>query len=283
MNQPTPRVRVLDATVADRRAPGRGLLLAWLAGLALAAAGCDGSEAATTASGGGGSSTEGGAQGGGGQGGSTTGGNGGAAGNTTTTSNGGGGAGGAGGGASFAPVCVKSCQTSADCEQGGPAFSAEHYECTGGKCKYLGCTSDTECEATFGAQYDACGAASGLAAVPLCVKSCQTSADCDTGAPAFSADNYECAGGKCKFLGCTSDAECEGTFGAQYDVCSADTGLGPLPQCVKSCQTSADCDTGAPAFSADNYECAGGKCKSFGCLSDAECEGTFGAQYDVCL
>ncbi len=292
MTKPTLRVQVLDSTVADWRAPVRCLLLAWVTGLALATGGC-GSDPATSASGGGTSSTggaqggHGGTQGGGGHGGSMTGGTGGGGG-TTTTSSGGGGAGGTGGAGGSGdvpptPICVESCQTSDDCIHAGQVYSADNYECAGGKCKYLGCKTDDECFNTFGAMAGVCLAGSGSAAIPLCVKGCQTSDDCIQAGQVFSADNYECAGGKCKWLGCNSDDECFNTFGAVSGVCLAGGGSGTTPSCVESCQTSDDCIHAGQVFSADNYECAGGKCKWLGCDSDDECLNTFGAVSDVCL
>ncbi|MBZ0233386.1 MAG: hypothetical protein K8M05_13745 [Deltaproteobacteria bacterium] len=58
----------------------------------------------------------------------------------------------------------------------------------------------------------------------------------------------------------------------------------PLPVCVPSCSTAADCGTG-PAGSiidANNYACDGGVCRWLGCLSTAECVATYGTQAWTC-
>mgnify|MGYP003384245702 CR=1 FL=1 len=75
----------------------------------------------------------------------------------------------------------------------------------------------------------------------------------------------------------------EGDSIAVSGVCLAGGGSGTTPSCVESCQTSDDCIHAGQVFSADNYECAGGKCKWLGCDSDDECLNTFGAVSDVCL
>ncbi len=305
MNQPTPRVLWLAATVTDRRAAGRNgvppvavartLLLAWVTGLAIAAAGC-GSEPATSASGGaqggqggahgghgGAQGGHGGVPGGGGQGGSTTGGSGGTGG-TTTTSSGGGGAGGEGGGGVVAtPTCVEACQVAGDCAQAGQVYTGDHWECTGGKCKYLGCKTDQECLNTFGGVSDVCATDSGSAPYPLCVQSCQVADDCAQAGQVYTGEHWECAGGKCKYLGCKTDLECSNTFGGVSDVCATDSGSAPTPLCVKSCQVNADCAKAGQAFSEDNWECTGGRCKYLGCKTDLECSNTFGGVASVCL
>jgi len=54
-------------------------------------------------------------------------------------------------GALSVAVCAKSCQTAADCSQGGTgsAFDGDNYTCTSGGCEYTGCNSDGECAASF--------------------------------------------------------------------------------------------------------------------------------------
>lgn len=39
------------------------------------------------------------------------------------------------------------------------------------------------------------------------------------GEPAFDADNYECSGGVCRYLGCNADGECAATFSDARYVC----------------------------------------------------------------
>jgi hypothetical protein len=58
----------------------------------------------------------------------------------------------------------------------------------------------------------------------------------------------------------------------------------PLPVCVPSCTTAADCASG-PAGSiidANNYACDGGTCRWLGCLATAECVATYGTQAWTC-
>ena len=58
----------------------------------------------------------------------------------------------------------------------------------------------------------------------------------------------------------------------------------PLPVCVPSCSTAADCATG-PAGSiidANNYACDAGVCRWLGCLSTAECIATYNSQAWTC-
>lgn len=58
----------------------------------------------------------------------------------------------------------------------------------------------------------------------------------------------------------------------------------PLPVCVQSCGTAADCATGTAGsfLDADNYTCDGGVCTWRGCLSTAECVTTYGTQAWTC-
>jgi hypothetical protein len=39
--------------------------------------------------------------------------------------------------------------TAADCRTTSAAFDADHYECRGDACHYVGCNSDTECASSF--------------------------------------------------------------------------------------------------------------------------------------
>lgn len=50
-----------------------------------------------------------------------------------------------------APACYTACQTAADCPpaNAGPAFDVDNYSCSEGFCKYDGCNSDGECDASF--------------------------------------------------------------------------------------------------------------------------------------
>ncbi|TNE84084.1 MAG: hypothetical protein EP330_30675 [Deltaproteobacteria bacterium] len=107
-------------------------------------------------------------------------------------------------------LCQLSCSVAADCDiGGGAAFDADNYTCTGGVCRWTGCTSTTECQTTYGNDY-VCGGGS----VPTCVKGCTTPADCDLGSTAYDADNYACESGACVYTGCVGNTECEGLYGS---------------------------------------------------------------------
>ncbi|MFO0590090.1 MAG: hypothetical protein U0441_21290 [Polyangiaceae bacterium] len=264
------------------------VLSAWVIGGALAA-GCGSDPGSSGKGGGGGTTSQGGTTTTTSSGGTTTTGGGGA---TTTTTGGGGATGGTGGvggsggtggsgGAPHIPVCVESCQTAADCVHAGEVFSADNYECVGGKCNYLGCLTDKECLDTYGTGTIVC-VSGNPGTVPACVEACQTSADCAQAGQVYSAAHWDCAAGRCKYLGCNTDQECMNTFGTGTIVCLSDSGVG-IPVCVEPCQTSADCVHAGEVFSADNYECAAGRCKYTGCNTDKECSDTFGATTDVCL
>lgn len=123
------------------------------------------------------------------------------------------------------------------------------------------------------------GADAGPGAPPAryCVFGCSVAADCDTGSPAYDANNYRCVDGRyCEYTGCVDDAECQGTLGTGYGC--RDLG-GGLRTCVQLCGAAAECGTGTPAYDSDNYGCESGACVYRGCNDDAECEGTLGAAY----
>jgi hypothetical protein len=102
-------------------------------------------------------------------------------------------------------TCVLACAAPADCDiGGGEPFTAENYECSDGGCRYLGCTSDTECT---GLGNYVCRDLGG--GTPHCTYACSAPADCDLGSGApYTAENYECDSGACRYIGCTS-GECE--------------------------------------------------------------------------
>jgi hypothetical protein len=49
-----------------------------------------------------------------------------------------------------------------------------------------------------------------------------------------------------------------------------------LAFCVERCVAPSDCATSAASVDADNWACEDGACRYLGCLSDAECDATFG-------
>jgi hypothetical protein len=112
---------------------------------------------------------------------------------------------------SAGPQCLIQCASWTDCglpsDPDGGAYAASNYLCTNGACQYQGCQKDAECQATFagfGLPY--------VCADGECVRACETEIDCATDEGAFSAQNYTCEEKGCRWLGCTSDAECSVTF-----------------------------------------------------------------------
>ena len=202
----------------------------------------------------------------------------GAGGSTASNGQGGGGAGGiTGGGPSGAggvgsggspaviPVCQPGCDTVADCDLGSAPFDSDNYECTdAGYCKYTGCNTTSECEATFGSGYGCVE----LAGLPTCQKLCSSAAECDLGTPPYDGDNYTCnADGACEYTGCNSDAECASL--GPY-VCEP-TSYG-APTCQVACTVASDCATASAPYDDDNYICSpNGVCEYTGCNSDDEC------------
>jgi hypothetical protein len=107
--------------------------------------------------------------------------------------------------------------------------------------------------------------------LPTCWPTCSTAADCAVGTSTlFDADNYDCDGGKCRWTGCNSTAECQNAFMNPDYACGAVTGV-PFPNCWPTCATAADCAITGPLYDADNYDCDAGKCRWTGCNSTSEC------------
>ena len=125
------------------------------------------------------------------------------------------------------------------------------------------------------------GTGGGGPTVDYCVKACQTAADCASDAGAFDTDNYACDAGACRYLGCSTAAECATSFNNSDYVCGNDP-ASPVQYCVKKCQAAADCASDAGAFDTDNYTCEGGACRYLGCSADAECATSFNSAEYVC-
>ena len=105
----------------------------------------------------------------------------------------------------------------ADCGTDHAANDADNYACEGGLCRWTGCTGDAECAETFGASYT-CGAPSGE--LSYCVPRCQQAEDCALDDGTYSADNYVCDDGACRWLGCHSSGECLFTYQSSKWVCA---------------------------------------------------------------
>jgi len=181
--------------------------------------------------------------------------------------------------ATLVPICYASCRTAADCDEGLPSRRAANFDCAEGACRYRGCLGDDDCPAG-----GAFLCRPGPASVPECERVCFDPAECVTGGgtPVADTDNFSCATGACRWLGCLSDAECQSTYSAEW-VCRPDALsvlgiLSEVPICVRGCATPADCAvaSGGP-FDADNFECDGAVCRYTGCNGDAECATLSGA------
>jgi len=123
-------------------------------------------------------------------------------------------------------TCVERCATSADCGSGAGAFDGDNYRCESSRCVYTGCNSDTECASTFSDTRYVCRSVippdTGLPipeAAMNCVLRCSVASDCSTPSAAFDADNYECRGDACHYIGCNADAECATSFMDARYIC----------------------------------------------------------------
>jgi hypothetical protein len=116
------------------------------------------------------------------------------------------------------PICTLGCAATSDCVTASAAFDADNYTCTMGACRYQGCNTDDECRSTYADARYVCRMVDAVPILPLptgarnCVLGCTTSADCTTPSAAFDADNYECRGGACIYVGCRSPDECRTSF-----------------------------------------------------------------------
>ncbi|MCO4746007.1 MAG: hypothetical protein KC912_14525 [Proteobacteria bacterium] len=168
--------------------------------------------------------------------------------------------------------CYEGCVTASDCATSSAAYDADNYECTAtGACKYTGCNSTSECQASLTADY-VCLDRGGVSS---CIPGCNTASDCGFASAGvlYDSDHYACRGGGCDWTGCQSTADCTATLGAGY----ACTDLNGLPTCLETCTTPSDCGTTSLAFDADNYACTAGTCRYEGCNTDTECVDALGS------
>jgi len=236
------------------------LLTLGLGFVATASLGCDGSDDRNSPNlnlGSGASSGTGASGTGGGSGGTGTGANGGS-GNDGGTGNSG------TGGAASGETCQQTCSAVTDCfdeDEGDPdPFNSDNWSCDT-VCVYEGCNSDAEC-GLFG---QVCR---GQGGIDVCVDPCATADDCASVGSTVDADNWECQGGGCLYLGCSSDAEC---FDDTADPNSTCRDTGGTPFCDFPCASVADCATAnSPAFDEDNWSC-NGFCEYTGCNDNTEC------------
>lgn len=110
--------------------------------------------------------------------------------------------------------------------------------------------------------------------MPNCYHVCFTPSDCALGNSLHDADNYQCQGNRCRWLGCNNTTECVDTFMDNRYVCDT---LPPstFPACYRSCNVPADCSLGNALHDADNYRCTSNLCEWLGCNNTTECVDTF--------
>lgn len=114
------------------------------------------------------------------------------------------------------PTCWPTCDVAADCAAASPILDADNYACDGGKCRWTGCNSTTECTDAYQTPDWRCEERGGTG-FPTCWPTCTTASDCASASPPFDADNYACDDGVCVYTGCNSTTECT-SIGPDY-VC----------------------------------------------------------------
>ena len=174
--------------------------------------------------------------------------------------------------------CQYACTKAADCIRGSStAISDEdNYKCENGRCVYLGCLSDAECDEVYGAVTEANGQVyrcnkNGAYGYPECTPICSSVEDCNlygygSTQYAYDLDNYKCESGFCVYTGCLSDAECAAsTYSDLYKCLPQEYPGKTLKICTVGCQTAADCPNSGL------YECRDSVCVMKSCESDEWC------------
>lgn len=167
------------------------------------------------------------------------------------------------------PTCMFTCVSPDDCAQPSPLYTPDHYACNDGTCAWLGCADDSECQAAYQNPAYRCGEVDGVA-VPTCYPACDDVGQCVLATPIYDADNWECSAGRCAWLGCTDDAECQATYQNPSYAC-VEIG-GPTPTCLATCDVADDCIQPSPLYDGENWTCDAGVCRWIGCLDDGECQ-----------
>lgn len=174
--------------------------------------------------------------------------------------------------------CQYACTTASDCVTVGTnaVYDEDNFKCENGRCIYLGCLSDAECDEVYGAVTEATGRVyrcnkNGAYGYPECTPTCSNAADCNLYGEgstqyAYDLDNNKCENGYCVFTGCLSDAECEATTYSDLYKCLPQEYSGKtLKICTVACQSDGDCsDSGL-------YECKNSQCVAKSCESDEWC------------
>ena len=166
-----------------------------------------------------------------------------------------------------APSCKRSCVNPEDCAGRLESRNADNWMCADDVCVFLGCRTDDECVADWGAGMRCESRISG--GVPDCLSPCATAAECDHRTdPRF----YECRDSLCHFMGCASDAQCESIYPGS--VC--DETASP-PHCAPKCENSSECSRpsgrGGPILVMDyeQGECVDSVCVYPNCSDSEEC------------
>ena len=179
--------------------------------------------------------------------------------------------------------CQYACETDSDCVPAGSnaITDADNYNCDNGRCVYLGCLSDAECDEIYEAVTAATGRVyrcnkNGAYGYPECTPVCSEDADCDLYGQgsstqyAYDFDNYKCESGLCVYTGCLSDAECETTtYSSDYKCLPQEYDGKTLKICTISCSTAADCSNSV--YPEKFYECRNSQCVAKSCENDEWC------------
>ena len=181
------------------------------------------------------------------------------------------------------PTCNLVCTTAQDCG-GGPAGleDASHFQCSAGRCQWQGCKSNAECTTAYNNNNNVICAKEGNAPVATCIPTCTAAADCAGQTASDDASHYACTAGRCQWLGCKSNAECNTAFQSDKLVCVKE-GAAPVPGCVIACNAPADCAGPAGgAVEASRFTCTNHRCAWLGCESTEECKKLYHNQQMVC-
>lgn len=192
------------------------------------------------------------------------------------------------------------CSKASDCCQQDSTITCGIYgnkhACVGGKCQRVGCQTTSECVtyAQLIKQADAADYTCHTALCPgtedycaLAVKSCSKASDCCTSTGKSPCgvypNHYGCDGGKCKYVGCTSNSECV-TYAQLMGVPDANTWTCKTYPCLntgyctvpgKSCTTPSDCcvpNSAIPCGTYGNrYRCESGECVIDSCKDKQDC------------
>jgi hypothetical protein len=206
--------------------------------------------------------------------GSTGGGGAGQGGNASTGGNG------TGGEFAALPTCLLSCVAVSDCATPNALTDEDNWACDADLCEYLGCQSTEECQVALSSGDYVCENIGGPTST--CVHTCAQASDCATNSALTDADNWSCEGQRCKYVGCQSTNECQQVYANPDYVCETAPGV-PIPQCLHTCATSADCATPSAVTDADNWSCDQNRCLYLGCQGNPECQEAYANPDYVCV